>query len=300
MDWGPAPPPGQPVVERRDKVGTKLGGFVDRVCFVRPRLLCGVGSQGEVLWDVEAEDDVHRRKISEHEVHGLVATPDGRALWADGSNHAWVIDPDYPSGYMKLPLRQTSPVDVPEEGIVALGLTTEGRSILAARDGAVAWTNRALRLEAERFPAGGGRLDPLAVAGDARWVVRAASRRRHSPLPRGPARARPRRQGGARAPAGRPVDPAESPGDLPRGHRRSLLLAGPQADDQLGRLWRVAAESLTWEPLRLQRRPRVEEPAETEPAATRSRTSLRPRARCRGPPSPPSRSTTSSRARPSG
>jgi hypothetical protein len=62
------------------KIGSKLGGLVDRVCIVRPRLLCGVGSQGEVLWDTEKEDIVHRRKSSDHEVLGLVASPDGRAV----------------------------------------------------------------------------------------------------------------------------------------------------------------------------------------------------------------------------
>src|SRR5688500_9442588 len=45
------------------KVGTKLGGFVDHVCLARPHLLCGVGTQGEILWDVDKEDVVHRRKV---------------------------------------------------------------------------------------------------------------------------------------------------------------------------------------------------------------------------------------------
>ncbi|HET6583028.1 MAG TPA: hypothetical protein VFG69_06270, partial [Nannocystaceae bacterium] len=30
------------------KFGSKLGGFVDRVALVRPRQLCGVGTQGEI------------------------------------------------------------------------------------------------------------------------------------------------------------------------------------------------------------------------------------------------------------
>ena len=67
------------------KVGSKLGGFVDRVCIVRPRLLCGAGGQGEVLWNVETEEFEHRRKVPEHGVCGLAASADGRALWIDGS-----------------------------------------------------------------------------------------------------------------------------------------------------------------------------------------------------------------------
>ena len=80
------------------KVGTKLGGFVDHVCLPAPHLLCGVGTQGEVLFDLDKEDVVHRRKASEHEVYAAVASADGRAVFADGAPHVWVIDPDHASG----------------------------------------------------------------------------------------------------------------------------------------------------------------------------------------------------------
>ena len=100
-----------------------------------------------------------------------ITTGDGRAVWIDGSNHAWVIDPEHPSGYMKLKLRQTSADDVASEAIVALGKTSAGHIVLAARDGAIAWTNRALRPMGERVPAVDlGGATPLAVDGDERWI----------------------------------------------------------------------------------------------------------------------------------
>jgi hypothetical protein len=248
------------------KFGSKLGGFVDRVALVRPRLLCGAGTQGEILLDLEKEDVVHRRKAAEHEVLALVASPDGRAVWTEGAPWAWVVDPEHISGYMKLKLRATSPVDVPAESIVALGTTTTGATILAARDGAIAWTNRALRIVAERFP----RMDlrhsaPLGVAGDERWIYAL-------------------RPGGVlqRFLVAQPEPPpdlkkGEEPVQLPdaqtarleraasclaMGPGGTLLLAGPQADDQLGRLWRAVPDELQWSTLPLASRTLAEAPAD--------------------------------------
>ena len=124
------------------KVGTRLGGFVDHVALLRPGLLCGAGPQGEILWDTEDEKEVHRRKSTKHQVEDLVTTPDERAIWADGSPSAWIIDPAHPSGYTQLRFPTTSPgAKAPAEGIVRLGITSRGRAVLAARDGGVAWTH---------------------------------------------------------------------------------------------------------------------------------------------------------------
>ncbi|MEM6993999.1 MAG: hypothetical protein AAF721_26035 [Myxococcota bacterium] len=236
------------------KVGTKLGGFVDHVCLVRPRLLCGVGTHGEILWDLDKEEAIHRRKVAEHEVFGLQPAADGRAVYADGSSHVWVIDPDHPSGYMKLKLKDTSPTEVSAEGIVRLAMTREGSCILAARDGVVGWTNRALRLDGERRPRMDGDPLPLAVAGDARWIYVL----------------RPRSVLQRFLVAQPPEDPdaKEQPEPLPeaqqcRLERRAtamalaadgtLVLAGPHADDHLGRLWRSDPQGLEWENLKLAR-----------------------------------------------
>ncbi len=252
------------------KVGTKLGGFVDRVGVVRPRLLCGVGTQGEVLWDLEKEEVVHRRKVSERDVYGLICSPDGRAMFADGSPQSWVIDPDHASGYMKLKLKATSPVDRAEEGIVALGMTRQGQSILAARDGAVAWTHRALRIVAERYP----RVDPafaepLACDGDDRWIY--VLRRggvldrflvaQPPPDPRAKEEPEP-------LPEAQTVRLGRAASSLALASESSLFLAGPRADDQLGRLWRVDPRTLPWKKLPLGRRKLVEDaPAPVETGA---------------------------------
>jgi hypothetical protein len=263
------------------KHGSKLGGFVDHVCQARTRLLCGVGSQGEVLWDVAKEEVVHRRKVAEHAVLGLQPTPDGRVVWAGGEAHAWVIDPDHPSGYTKLKLKHTSPVEAPAEAIVALGVTADGGCVLAARDGAVAWTNRGLRLVGERHLRGeraGYR--PLAVAGDAQWiyVLRPAGVLHRfllaQPKPaEGPARpdAGAKKAGlrGKPEPESEPLPEAEQcrlrrlATCIAIGDDGQLVLAGPHADDQLGRLWREDPGALTWEPLPLGQRTLVQ----PEPAA---------------------------------
>jgi hypothetical protein len=247
------------------KIGTKLGDFVDRVCLVRPGLLCGVGRQGEVLWDIDKENPVHRRKVSEHAVLGLVPL-EGRAIWADGSQNAWVIDPEHPSGYMQLKLRTTSTAEVEAEGIVALGLTAPAtgapRCILAARDGAVAWTGRHLRVEAERFP----RLPlraaaPLALAGDERWVY---VQRFLVEQPKPPPGEEDEFQPLPEAEEARLQWPAEAMLLLPpaQGSAR-LVFGGPQADGTLGRLWRVDPAALAWQPVKSGKRTLVEpKPAE--------------------------------------
>lgn len=255
------------------KVGTKLGDFVDRVCIVRPGLLCGVGSQGEVLWDIEKETPLHRRKVSEHRALGLVPAL-GRAVWADGSQHAWVIDPEHPSGYMQLKLRTTSPAEVEEEGIVALALTTPqgpgvARCVLAARDGAVGWTGKQLRVEAEKFP----RLPlraayPLALAGDERWVYvlrpRGLLQRFLIEQPKPPPGEEDDFVPLPEAEECRLEWPAEcmllAP---PTVGAARLVLGGPQADGTLGRLWRVDPNVLAWQPAKLGKRTLVEpKPAE--------------------------------------
>lgn len=266
---------------KADKFGSKLGGVVDHVTVLRPRVLCGVGSQGEVLIDVAKEDVMHRRKASEHTTLGLTTTGDGRAVWIDGSNHAWVIDPEHLSGYTKSKLRQTSAVDVASEGIVALGRTTAGHIVLGARDGAVMWTNRVLRAMGERVPAVPAQgAAPLAIVGDERWIYVLRPRgvlhrflvEQPAPPPAPTTGARP---GAPKKSNDPPPLPEAQTAKLPRTASAMtlapggvLLLAGPQADDQLGRLWRCDAESLPWQDLGLTTRTLVEPPPkEDEPAA---------------------------------
>ncbi len=263
---------GNMFVSRHTKVGSKLGGFVDHVCMVRKGLMCGVGSQGEVLWSLEKQAPVHRRKTSEHVVYGLVSTSDGRAVWVDGHSRAWVIDPDHPEGYMQLKLRATSQEDVPHEGFVAIAKTSQGRIILAARDGAVGWTPRRLRIEREYVPKMSRRgALPLAVGGDERWV--------YVLRPRGVLQ----RFLIAQPPADPDAD--EEPLPLPEaqecrlrapasclavlsGNTTTLVLGGPRGDGQLGDLWREDPEKLTWKSLQLQTRTLVE-PQPPAPSASR-------------------------------
>lgn len=257
-------------VAKAEKFGTKLGGFVDHVAVLRPRVLCGVGGHGEVLLDVGKEEVTHRRKVPEHTTLGLVASGDGRAVWIDGSNHAWVIDPEHLSGYMMLKLRHTSVDEVATEAILAIGKTSAGHVVLAARDGALCWTNPALRPLGERMPAVDlGGATPLAIAGDERWIYILRPRGvLHRFLVEQPAAA----PGAKDEP---PPLPEAQTTKLPRAATcmalaggDALVLAGPQSDDQLGRLWRCAIEGLTWTSLPLRQRTLVEPaPAPTEPAA---------------------------------
>jgi len=279
------------------KVGSKLGGFVERVCLLRSRLLCGVGSQGEVLWDVTKEEVVHRRKAPEHPVLGLVPTPDGRVVWTGGESHAWVIDPDHASGYTKLKLKHTSPAEVPAEAIVALGLTADGGCVLAARDGAVAWTNRGLRLVAERHLRADARSRPLAVASDAQhvYVLRPAGVLHRFLL--APPRPEPAdaKKAGARGKPKLEAD-AEPPPEaeqcrlrrlascLAIGDDGQLVLAGPHADDQLGRLWREDPPALSWEPLPLSQRTLCEPEPPPEPETAKAPSFVATRSKVSGEP----------------
>jgi len=273
------------------KLGTKLSGVVDRVVLVRPGLLCGAGPSGEVLWAIDEERELHRRRAAEHPVLGLVASPDGRAVWAEGREHAWVIDPDHPEGYMKLALKQTSSHPVEHEAIDVIGTTTAGRTILAARDGAIGWTNRALRLVDERVPAERGRgARPLAVGGDATfvYVLRPAGVLQRFRIERPPEPAVAAREAGARgaakaAGAGKsaslrggaaraeppppPPPPLAEQAKLGRlatvlavGPEGGLALGGPESDGALGRVWRVDPATLEWAPLALGERELVPPP----------------------------------------
>jgi len=261
------------------KVGTKLSGFVDRLCVVREGLLCGVGSQGEVLWDIAKSAAVHRRKVGEHSTFDLLAYR-GRAIWADGSSSAWMIEPEHPSGYTQLRFRSTSPVANAAEGIVALGTAAKDRCLLAARDGGVAWIAQNLRLEGERFPRelSARQSSPLALAGDGRWV--------YVLRPRGLLHRFLLEQ-----PKVHPTDPGEEPPVLPLAQecrlkwpastmallsggsdkdksqnkdQTGLIFGGPQADGLLGRLWRADPEALEWSELPLGSRTLLPAPPKKE------------------------------------
>jgi len=277
-----------------EKLGSKLGGTVDRVAVLRPGLLVGVGATGEVVWNVGdrtstdaalrdgTQEPGYRRKASERDVHALVATPDERAVYADGSSAAWIIDPAHLQGYGQLRFKQTSPVPVPAEGIVALAITTKGRLVLGARDGGVAWTQPDLRLVEERFPVLDAKdLRPLAIVGDETWiyvlrprgllqrflVVTPKPKREDDDAARrraiaGLASARGARLGSLDR---RPDKPADEPPPPPpaqqvrlsrpaeamalitdeQGQVR-LVLAGSHADGQLGRVWQIPADELAW------------------------------------------------------
>ncbi|TPV96600.1 MAG: hypothetical protein B7733_03600 [Myxococcales bacterium FL481] len=270
-----------------EKVGARLGGFVDRVTLLRPGLLCGAGHHGELLWDTQLGKEVHRRRVREHRVYGLLATLDERALWCDGAESGWLINPSRTSGYTQLRFPTTSSHSVADEGIVAVGQTTRGRCILGSRDGGVAWTHTDLRLAAERFPA----LSPSArwphdIAGDERWIYALRGRgllqrfRIEDPKP-------PRNKDDARPSSRRPhaePPPDEPPPDPPAQSCRldapasclalvqedgvsRLLLGGPRADGHLGRVWRVDPQSLDWTELELGHRETVPPPEAQAPSA---------------------------------
>ena len=260
------------------KVGTRLSGYVDRLSMIRPGLLCGVGSQGEVLWDVAKEATIHRRKIGEHSTYGLLALR-GKAVWADGSPSAWLIEPEHPGGYTQLRFRSTSPVATPDEGIVAIGATARGLCLLAARDGGVAWLAANLRLEGERFPSGLAPRQalPLAIVSDDRWI--------YVLRPRGLLHRFLIEQ-----PKVHPSDPEEEPPILPEaqecrlkwtasvltlnlvdGAPTQLLLGGPQAEGLLGRLWRADPEAQEWRELKLGERTLLPAPDKDEKAGAAKR-----------------------------
>lgn len=268
------------------KAGTKLGGYVDHVTLVRDDLLCGVGSQGELLWDIDRGAPIHQRKSSGPAEIAVVASADGRAVFSDASQTAWIIDPAHRAGYAQLRLSATSPVPVKSEAIVCLARTDGtrgGRILLAARDGAVAWTTRDLRLAGERVPAGKRDMTPLALAGDERWVY---VLRRRGTLQRFLI-AQPNARGGSGGGSGgrggkhkgkkrrqqQPL-PGQQTGELeppplPEAQevrldklaecmtlvidddKRSLVLGGPKSDARLGRLWTVDPEALDWQELQL-------------------------------------------------
>ena len=286
------------------KVGSKLGGYVDHVALIRDDLLCCVGGQGELLWDIDRDGSTHRRKASGPAPVDLVGTADGRAVFCDASETAWVIDTAHLAGHAQLRLAHTSPVTVEGEGIVRLGRTEPthgGRVLLGARDGAVAWTARDLRLAGERLPASAGKRDltPLALAGDERWVYVLRGRgllqrfliaQPHPPKPSADKPGgKPGKHGklGAFAAAAHTPKPGEpEPEPLPEAQevrlaklaecmalvvdddgKRTLVLGGAKADGQLGRLWTVDPEQLEWETLGLRTRTLAEPPPPPDPDA---------------------------------
>jgi hypothetical protein len=313
-----------------EKFGSKLGGVVDRVVVLRPGLLVGVGATGEMLWNVgdRTSSDAtqregtgepgYRRKAPEREVHALVATPDERAVYADGSSAAWLVDPAHLQGYGQLRFKQTSPAPVPGEGIVALAITSKGRLVLGARDGGIAWTQPDLRLVEERFPV----LDakdsrPLAIVGDDTWIYVLRPRgllQRFLIVPPKPKRedddaarrralanvgvSRAGRMGNLDARRDKPADepPPPPPAQqvrLPRAAeamallvddagRQRLVLAGAHADGQLGRVWQSTIDELAWADAPLGRRELIARDA-VEPATPRVPDFTQVRSKIEGP-----------------
>lgn len=272
------------------KIGSKLGGYVDYIALIRPNLLCGIGSQGEILWNIAKEEVIHRRKTGEKVVRGLVASRDGRAIWTDGSPNAWVIDPDHPSGYTQLRLRSTSVVSRSSEDILSIGMTFTGRCILAARDGAIAWTNPQLRFENERFP----RIPetqayPLAVAGDERWVyvLRPNQMIQRFLIEQPPS---PKDENGEDEEV-QPLPEAQEcrlpwPADClllwKEDSLSQLVLGAPHAEGMLGRLWRCDPDSLSWSNLKLSQRkcifeapPTASEEAPKQPSFIATKTKIK-------------------------
>jgi len=277
------------------KIGTKLGGYVDHLCLVRDDILCGVGATGELLWDIDREGPVHKRKSSASAAIAAVASADGRAVFSTGTETTWVIDPNHTEGYAQLRLAATSPISVESEAIVCLGRSDPskgGRVLLGAADGALAWTTRDLRLGGERVPVGKRDMTPLALAADERWVY--VLRRRgvlHRFLIAQPGSGK--KSAGAKGKKARRRGPEASgqqtgelePPPLPEaqearlgklascmtllvdGDKRSLVLGGPKADGALGRLWTLDPETLDWDELALTTRTLAEPPPPPDPDA---------------------------------
>lgn len=242
--------------EQLSKLGTKLSGFVDKVCLLRPDLLCGAGASGQLLWGLENHAESHRRKASEGEVTSLIATADERAIFTNGRTNAWVIDPHHPAGYAQLKFKETSPTHQDAEIIDRVGLTSNGRVVLGARDGGVAITHSDLRIAQTWFPRQeAGSPSPLAVVGDAHFIYVLRSRGR---LQRFCYAAPPAEDG-----TPLPIDqfpPSEhileksaacmTLLDQDEGST-ALVLGGPRAHAQLGQLWKLKVDSLEWTPIRL-------------------------------------------------
>ncbi len=258
--------------EQLSKIGSKLSGFVDKVCLLRPDLLCGAGASGQLLWNLDGRAESHRRKASEGEVTSLIATADERAIFTNGGTNAWVIDPHHPSGYAQLKIKETSPVHQDAEVIDRVGLTSNGRVVLAARDGAVAITHPDLRIAQTWFPRpSGGPLTPFAVAGDAHFIY---VLRAHGLVQRFCYAAPPTDDGEPAPieqypPSEHALDKSASCMSLveqPDGSA-ALVLGGPRAQGQLGHLWKRSVESMEWTPVRTRARPRVEHEDAPEPKA---------------------------------
>ena len=280
--------------DKVEKFGSKLGGYVEHVALLRPGLLCGVGGQGEVLLDLESQAVLHRRRAREGHACSVAATADERAIFADGGPSAWVIDPAHPAGYTQLRFERASEHAPSEEGIVLVAVDHKGRALLAARDGAVAWTTSSLRRDGEAFSelAATERL-PLALTADDHWmyVLRPRGRLQRisiAPLPDDgeevakPNSAKPNpakrdRRGNGPKSAPEPHQPRLQELRLPREATTmailrapegdNLVFGGPQNDGFLGRLWTTPIEgedALAWEDAPLTQRPLREAPPATD------------------------------------
>ena len=273
------------------KIGSKLGGYVDHVALIRDDLLCCVGSAGELLWDIDREGPTHKRKSPGPGATHVVSTTDGRGVFCDGTETAWVIDPAHVAGYAQLRLSATSPVSVASEAIVCIGRTPAdrgGRVLLGAVDGGIAWTTHDLRLAGERVPVGKRDLTPLSLVGDERWVYvlrrRGILQRFLIAQPPAPKRADKKKAQGHRPLPGQ-QNPEPEPPPLPdaqevrldklaecmtliiEGDKRTLVLGGGRADGALGRLWMVEPDALEWSDLALSKRVLAEPPPPPDPDA---------------------------------
>ena len=259
------------------KFGSKLGGYVDDVALLRPGLLCGVGHQGEVLLDLERGEVLHRRKAKGSRARSVCASADERAIFTDESSSAWVIDPAHPGGYTKLRFEGTHSADLPEEAIVRVSVDHKGRCLLAAKDGAVAWTTASLRRAGEcwnKLPA--AECEPLSIASDDDWlyVLRPRGRfqrfnlRRDLPPKKGKGR-KPDEDEAPPLPAAqecRLERAATCMAILRQEEGSRVVFGGAQSQGMLGRLWTTSAEQLEWHELKLGDRPEREAPDSNHPA----------------------------------